>query len=219
MSFIFAQAFGHLICAEYEATLKSISVTHAPDITEDTDKKTRGENLRSKKQSKCLGGENIIMAHVLDEWNYISPEEYKAAAANGINEKLLNNRIRNSGWDHQRAITQPLAPRGRRGDIAPEEYEQAAKNGINAKVLRNRIHKLGWNHEEAVTTPVLDRHECGRKGSTVRYEKRGRSFHDIWAERAKPNGIRYGTFMYRLKHGWLIEQAVSVLPNNQSKHS
>ena len=38
---------------------------------------------------------------------YITPEEYKIAAQNGINRKTLEDRIRKLGWNKERAINTP----------------------------------------------------------------------------------------------------------------
>lgn len=56
---------------------------------------------------------------------YISPNDYQIAEKNGIPTHLVNNRIRDYGWDKQRAITQPV----QKTDL--KEWAKIAKqNGI-----------------------------------------------------------------------------------------
>ncbi len=38
---------------------------------------------------------------------YITPEEYEVAEKNGIDKRTLEQRIREYGWDKERAITIP----------------------------------------------------------------------------------------------------------------
>ena len=44
---------------------------------------------------------------------YITPEEYKIAAQNGINRKTLEDRIRKLGWNKERAINTPTKKKNR----------------------------------------------------------------------------------------------------------
>jgi hypothetical protein len=77
--------------------------------------------------------------------------------------------------------------------ITPEEYEQAEKNGVDAFNLERRVRLLGWNKEKAINTP-----------------KEPHTDRSYWSEVAKRNGIKYQTFMSRIRRGWDEEKAATT---------
>ena len=79
---------------------------------------------------------------------YIAPEEYEEAAKNGINKTNLEARIRREGWDHERAITQPIRKQKRHVWSAV-----AKENGISINLYHSRISD-GWDEKRAATEPV-----------------------------------------------------------------
>lgn len=121
---------------------------------------------------------------------YISPEEYKIAESNGICKKTLEYRIRSSGWDKQRAITDPIKYKG-------EEWisvkEIALKNGISRTTFTQR-RKRGWDLVESYTRPPLTRKESLQRATAS--SKRRRVFTDEELKRADNIGIKRPT-LYR----------------------
>lgn len=79
--------------------------------------------------------------------------------------------------------------------IAPEEYEQAAAIGISAFTLERRIRSLGWTKDRAMTTPMRP--------------QKPRGYYDEWSKAAERNGIKYDSFMTRIKNGWTPERAAT----------
>ncbi|MEF3309494.1 hypothetical protein PV433_11375 [Paenibacillus sp. GYB004] len=79
--------------------------------------------------------------------------------------------------------------------ITPEEYEQAAKIGVSAFTLERRIRLLGWTKQKAMTTPM-------------RVQK-ARGYYDEWTKIANQNGIKYESFMTRIRTGWSPERAAT----------
>jgi hypothetical protein len=63
----------------------------------------------------------------------------------GMEEDTLRGRI-DAGWEPERALTQPVAPRGQ------EVVEAAKRLGISKYSIYDRIRK-GWPIERALTTP------------------------------------------------------------------
>ncbi|MED1835390.1 hypothetical protein [Bacillus cereus] len=122
---------------------------------------------------------------------YISPEEYKIAESNGICKKTLEYRIRSSGWDKQRAITDPIQYKG-------EEWisvkEIALKNGISRATFTQR-RKRGWELVESYTIPPLTREEALRRATNS--SKRRRVFTDEELKLADNIGIKRSTLYHR----------------------
>lgn len=86
--------------------------------------------------------------------------------------------------------------------ITPEEYEEAERNGVDSFNLERRIRLLGWNKEKAIRTPlgkIKDRSH--------------------WAAVAKKNGIKYPTFMNRVRLGWDEKAAATTHPIPKSKQA
>ena len=132
---------------------------------------------------------------------YIAPEEYEEAAKNGINKTNLEVRIRREGWDHKRAITQPIRK------LKRHTWSVVAKeNGINSNLYHSRISD-GWDEERAATEPVHDSaKELGE------YVKSKRKYSQEIIDLAASNGIKYTTFTARMRTGTMTELEAATTP-------
>ncbi|MEK5058615.1 hypothetical protein BK126_03120 [Paenibacillus sp. FSL H7-0326] len=94
---------------------------------------------------------------------YITPQQYDTAEANGINKKLVDNRVKIKGWSIEDAITRPV-----RDNTALNEWVlKALSNGITRQCYYNRVHKYKWSKEKASTTPMMNPQEVGRLGQAA----------------------------------------------------
>jgi hypothetical protein len=138
---------------------------------------------------------------------YITPEEYEIAAQNGISRKLLNQRIRQSGWDKERAITTPP----KKQTNLKRWMEIAEKNGIPYYTARNRVVLCGWSWERAVTEPIWTTERLRERMKKQNLNKR--KYPKKYLELAKRNGIKIKTFHTRVRYyGWDLERAATVRP-------
>lgn len=122
---------------------------------------------------------------------YITPEEYEIAQSNGISERTLNTRVRQLGWDKERAITTPVQQKKDRS----KWKAIAESNGISIKTFLSRVNSHGWDEKKAATQPMSN-------GS-----KRNRKYSKEIDEVLIKNGISKNTFYTRIKRGWTIERA------------
>src|SRR5690606_11362775 len=131
----------------------------------------------------------------MGHWHYVTPEEYAAAAAIGISPATLDQRIRQYGWDKQRAITTP--PR-KRTDHS-RWWPVMEKHGIPQEVYLNRISR-GWDPERAATEPLLT---PDKRSDRMRNDNpRGWSYPQDLIDRAARNGVSRNTFAKRVSKGW-----------------
>lgn len=136
---------------------------------------------------------------------YITDDDYLKAEANGVSQRALEQRVRNLGWDVDRAVKTPIKnnfrPNGRWKrwkDIAVVGYATFA----------SRINN-GWSEEAAATTPTLSRKECSARGKTVQMQKACIPLDKI--QIAEKNGIRRATAYMRVNvYGWTIEEAITT---------
>lgn len=137
---------------------------------------------------------------------YITPEDYKIAAQNGITANALNQRIRALAWPKQRAITEPTEPR----EKLPKEWIRTAKqNGIKYSTFRKRVKLLGWALERAATEPLCDieKQRQYAKAASEANQKYSAEVIDL----ARQNGISYSTFHSRVTRlGWSIKAAATI---------
>ena len=132
---------------------------------------------------------------------YITPEEYKIAAENGISENTVNARVRRSGWSVKRAITEPVRKRIDHGDWV----KVAKENGISPSTYSTRIHHLKWTPEEAATIPVMTRREAGEKTKPSPRIKLSKEL----IEKAEKHDISRKNLYTRIKLGWDEETAAT----------
>lgn len=72
----------------------------------------------------------------------------KLCIEKGLNYDAIHNRIRNCGWDAEKAIDEPIRTN-------EDSFEKKCKKlGLNRAVVRDRINKLHWTEEEAFGTPT-----------------------------------------------------------------
>lgn len=83
---------------------------------------------------------------------YITPEEYEKAEKNGIDKNTLYKRIREYGWDKQRALSQPKRVRPN----LSKWKAIALKNGISEGTFYSRVCNMKWDLERAATTPICE---------------------------------------------------------------
>jgi hypothetical protein len=137
---------------------------------------------------------------------YITDEDYAIAAKNGITKNAVWQRVYNSNWSKEDAITKPLLKRRNH-----RQWEVVCKqNGIRWNTFLQRVNTYGWKPEKAATTPTRTKHEV--------MEEARKANPSILTERhlelMKKNGLCKGTVFSRKFRGWTIERAVSTPPMN-----
>jgi len=143
---------------------------------------------------------------IIDDYDIITSEEYVRAAANGIPAERLRIRIRNNGWDRDRAITTPVAKRHDRR----KWVELAAQNGIRQNTFFNRLSR-GMSEEEAATQPLRTQQEALARMQEARH--RQCAYPQELLELAERNGVSRQTFYHRVrKSGWDLERAATTPP-------
>jgi hypothetical protein len=86
---------------------------------------------------------------------YLTPEECRIAAENGINPQALYHRFYVAKWSSKRAITQSMKPYR----IHPEWALQKAKeNNIARSTFKKRI-RLGWDLNRACTEAINENYK------------------------------------------------------------
>ena len=127
---------------------------------------------------------------------YLTDEDFKIAAKNGLREVLVYQRFYMRGWSAERAITEPVND----GSKIEELMKIANENGIeiHRNTLANRL-RNGWTEQESTTIPV-----GGPRYDDLRVERE-------FLKKAKANGIARSTYYARCKRGWSREDA-SVKP-------
>ena len=132
---------------------------------------------------------------------YITPEEYKRAAENGIRKVTLEARIRKLGWDKERAINEPPQKREDRSKWC----QIAIENGISKKTFMSRVNTCKWSEEKAATTTVQEKGKIRRKYPDELYHV------------LKQNDISVQAFHKRIKRGWTIERAMTEKINSKQE--
>ena len=120
---------------------------------------------------------------------YITPEDYKIAEENGISKDTLLSRVRELGWDIDKAITKPVRAKRK---FTEEEIKAMEENGIDRNVAAGRRY-WGWTLEEAIT----------------KSKKKGRQYvYPEWVyKEADKNGISYSALGNRIRRGMSLEEA------------
>lgn len=85
---------------------------------------------------------------------YITPAEYEIAKNNGISYSQLNQRVRVSQWNKDKAINTPVRKKRK---ATQENIEIAKKIGVSTSLLYQRMTK-GMTEYEAATTPIMSPH-------------------------------------------------------------
>ncbi|MRB96461.1 hypothetical protein GH842_30980 [Bacillus thuringiensis] len=138
---------------------------------------------------------------------YITPEEYEAAAKNGISNELLTCRIRNLGWDKEIAMTKPSRYNANRWKNIKEI---ALKNGISHSTYTARI-KKGWRLIDAISKPPIDKYQALKLAEQANSKCKNKVLTDGQAEQAELKGISYSTARDRVKRlKWTVEEAITT---------
>lgn len=129
----------------------------------------------------------------MENYYYITEEDYKKAEKNGVSRTLLYQRTWH-GWSKRRAINTPPIPKL----LNKEHFKKAEEIGVSRLTLQNRVYKLGWDIEKACSTPVI------QKDTT-------------YTEIAKKNNINLSTYRSRVAQGWSKELACTVKTNTRKQ--
>lgn len=78
------------------------------------------------------------------EYNYLLPEHFAIAKANGIGYSTAYQRFYEHGWSIEKTITYVRKP------LWNEWGERAKEKGVSYQMLRRRIKELGMTPEAAV---------------------------------------------------------------------
>lgn len=153
--------------------------------------------LQARKEFREIIDERIFN----DETNMfkLTSKHLEIAEKNGITRTAVKDRVYNSGWSVQEAITTPI----RRGSWSrPPKYfeymEIAKRNGINGTTYYFRV-KRGWPLEDAATKKPISPSQSRRSDSE-------------WIDLAIKNGIERGTYYSRTRLGWTPEEAATIPP-------
>ena len=137
---------------------------------------------------------------------YITPEEYDIAESNGIDNIMVNVRVRKLRWTIERAINTPIKRQNPRGSM--DEYLKIAKsNGIGYRMFFQRVNVLKWDIEKAYTKPPQTKEE--KIQQAIKCVQSRRKYPKKYVDMAAKNGIEYTTFRQRILHGWNMEDAAT----------
>ncbi|MDN8590960.1 hypothetical protein Q0V21_19560 [Paenibacillus sp. 11B] len=132
------------------------------------------------------------------EHRVITPRQYEVAAANGIRNRVLEDRVRKLGWSMKDAISKRPGKNVKHGDWP----DRAEANGVTRGSYYRRTSQ-GWSPEKAATTPL--------RNMVDKHGKPKPTWEDV-KERAARNNVSYSTFMQRLSEGETPEEAVTRPP-------
>lgn len=134
-------------------------------------------------------------------YGYITPQDYETAEKSGITRHALEQRVRDYGWDIDRAITQPLKIQVPFQPIWDEWQDVATKNGISKKLFYHRVKKNGWSKEMSATHPIM----------------KGKPLSDDWTDEERETARRNGldknymnAVKVRIRNGWTREEALNT---------
>lgn len=127
---------------------------------------------------------------------YITPEDYEIAEKNGIKRATVYQRVNDSGWDIDRAITQPPASHKTGNWTKWKDRSVVCYNTFAGRI------RAGMTPEQAALTPIIP-HAKRRKAPSV--------FSDEQIEIARKNGISKSIASQRYHAcGWSIEDAITI---------
>lgn len=130
---------------------------------------------------------------------YLTEEDIKIAASNGIHERLARFRFEQMAWDKERAITQPV--RTWNGHWAKWK-EVAKEHGVKQSTFYARVNVSKWTPEQAATTPP------DKPGGKIMRKKR--KIPEELIALAEANGINKNTLYSRiLQYNFDYERAAT----------
>ena len=133
---------------------------------------------------------------------YITPGDYETAKKNGIDKRLLENRVY-LGWDIERATTEPA----RKLTTRKHWKVICEANGIKYNTFLRRVNLYKMPEELAATKPILTKEE-----RLYNLHTKDRRFPKKWIKAAKENGICYQTFRSRVIKGGLTYEEAATRP-------
>jgi hypothetical protein len=123
---------------------------------------------------------------------YLTPDDFKIAAENGISEDLAKRRFYGMKWEKERAITQMP-----RNQLWNQYKDVCERNGIDRRRFYKRMYYNNMEPEIAASRP---------KG-----RKRSDKFTDEMLETARKNGIGKATLFSRVcTYKWTPDDAVNT---------
>jgi hypothetical protein len=126
---------------------------------------------------------------------YLTDDDYKIAAKNGINYNIVYSRFYEYKWSKEDAITKPL----HKPNLWPTYRDLAYEHGVGQDTFYIRV-RSGMTPEEAATKPLR------KKGANY---LGGKIKPEIFLK-AKDNGIKRNTLICRVyKYGWEPERAAT----------
>lgn len=129
--------------------------------------------------------------------DYLQDEDYEIAEANGIPKANAYHRFYYSGWDKQRAITEPIH-HTKHGTLWKDHKEQCESLGIKQRAFYRRVER-GMTPEEAASLPPIKRGQHKRTNTVITSEM---------VSLAASNGICKNTLACRIhQHRWDKERA------------
>ncbi|WP_283746295.1 MULTISPECIES: hypothetical protein [Bacillus cereus group] len=139
---------------------------------------------------------------------YITPEEYEIAERNGINRKVLNERVRNLKWDKTIAMTKPVRKSKSTGWRQVKEI--ALKNGICRQTYYAR-RKKGWKLIDAISKPPISKYQALELAEKANYWGANKILSEEQLKVALSNGVSYRLARERIKRlKWPIEIAITT---------
>lgn len=145
-------------------------------------------------------------------FGYITPEDFKIAAENGISENLVAVRVRQLGWDIDKAISTPKKNKNK--NLLWKKWKNTAlQNGITYKLFYKRVFYNDVNPETAATTPPM-----ARKDITELSMKSIQKYDPKLLEVAEKNGISKQLFYNRMHRNWDIERAITTPPISKEEN-
>lgn len=132
---------------------------------------------------------------------YITPQDYETAAANGLSTYLVRQRVY-TGWSVEDAVTIPKRIKVNHGNWV----KVALENGLSHSTFYNRIAR-GMAACDAATTPLKPQVTMSELVE-ISANKR-RTYPKEYGILADANGISRTGFRERLRRGWTLEDAAT----------
>lgn len=131
---------------------------------------------------------------------YISPEDYEKGEEIGLSKTVIYQRVHQSGWDVERAITTPKKET-RKYMQYWEKFKDIAS--VDRQTFSSRMN-YGWSPVRAALLPKMEKGTRNLNKSKYTKEQ---------IDKMKEMGITHRTMRYRIKNmGLTIEKALSFKP-------
>lgn len=144
----------------------------------------------------------------MENYFYVTPEEYEEAKKIGLSEKDIYRRIHEENWSKKRAINTPKKKIRPSIKYTEEQKRIIKENGLTTRIVSLRRHR-GWSMEKAINTPKFKPQQKANGRDRYKYS-------DEIINIVLKNGIKLDTFYRRVRNGWSIDEA-STIPVNSKK--